>query len=319
MLLKQRAILLMSFLVAWGQLLYANTEGAKVSYDEKIYLSAVYPVPVSSVIISGIKTKVILDTAGSGAPMLTEQFAKKIKIIKQTQYIPAVIFIDKRVRLDFGSLGMGSPEVGVANPRDHWFKKYNIAGLFNPTVVAESLSRKKDIINSVVLDFLDKRFYGVQANSQQALNTYLDKRYAKQVKIVAPLLYSKYYKILVQGGIEGRKEVPILIDTGANSSSFDKPYLEDIPSVKQIRVKNFLGRVFYQGETAIQSVKLNGAVIGKVKLNISEADVRVAPSTSENKAYQGIIGMDIMKHCALAISYPQTATFYCTPQGELTQ
>lgn len=291
---------------------YAENEQVNILYEEKIYLSSTHPVPLIKVTVQDIKTKVILDTAGSGAPFLSEKFVKRAKIITQEEKIPSFIFLDKKIRLELDALSLNFPTVGIAQTKDRWFDKENIAGLFNPVILGPSMAKEAQAHN-VILDFLANRFYVAQAPDQPILDHYFDKQYAPHNRLEAPLRPNRYYKLIIEGSIQGREGVPVLIDSGASSSAFDKSYLKGIPPIKQTCVRNFGGKQFCGDQIAPQFVLVNGKIIGKTKLEASEAPTDFGPPPPDNTIdYQGLIGMDLLKNCALVIA-SKKVTFYCKP------
>lgn len=309
--IKKLSSISLTFLLMLGREVYAENEHVNILYEEEIYLSSTHPVPLIKATVQDIKTKVILDTGGSGAPFLREKFAKHAKIITQKEKIPSFIFLNKKIHLEFDNFTIKVPQVGIAPTKDKWLEKEKIAGLFNPVVIGPSMP-KEDQAHNVILDFLANRFYMVQAPDQSTLDHYFDKQYASYTRLEAPLRPNKYYKLITEGSIQGREGVPVLIDTGASSSAFDKSYLKGIPPIKQTCVRNFGGKQFCGDKIGLQFVLINNKIIGKTELEASEGSTAFGPPPSDNSIdFQGLIGMDLLKNCAVIIAYPQKVTFYC--------
>lgn len=303
------------FLILFSPLIYAVSDEIDIFFEQSLYFAQDDVIPLTQVTVGKMKTNVIVDTAGSGYPFLVESFARKIKIIKPSEKIAQPKFWNRPIKIQFENLRALADRVGIAKMPDTWCEKHGIGILFNPVFYINDNSNSKRPPQVLVLDFMGKKMFGLNGPSVDAMYTYLDHQYKDKKKIKADLLSSSASRLIVEANLPGREGAPTMLDTGASSSSFDQSYLEGLESVTKKRISNFAGQSFFIGKTAPQTVLLNGIELGQVPLGIKTIDTSAKPINSTQRfiEYRGIIGMDLLKHCALAIAYPKTIHLYCQP------
>lgn len=278
----------------------------KIEIDEKQEIK----LPIFSTYIAGKKARLILDTAAHPTVM-TSYFADEVGLYKKKYFNPHENFINfgqLKIPLKLGKITIFLDWIAVLQKPIPYFKKNNIAGIFNPHLI-----ECKNCL--IVLDFINKEFYVAQAESGDKVLSALDARYSSLRRISANYVAEGEDTDMVRisgVSVNNRSQNIVLLDTGANNTSFLKDNLENTTVVKNERTLNAIGKITVAEVTTPLSISLNGTELAKVPVWL---DKELGMATNDDNplsiARQGDIGMDIMKNCVIALERKKAVHFYC--------
>lgn len=300
------------FFTLMAFLQHAHAETVSLQRIAKITIEKEHQRPLIAANVAGHDAVVLLDTTCSH-PTFLEAFAREKGIYTANGPLaPETVVPLASQTIPFHVGGVDTTlgqTVVIKNIRNN--DRQYIDMVFNPHAFACPHC-------IIVLDFINQELYTMQGASDEAAQSAVDKRYRHLLHAAAPYAGNQDGTLYVSDvGVNQEKAGVALVDIAMNYSLFLRSSVKNnIPIARKSHIK-VKGKDTVTEITAAVPIAVGGKVIARLPIMLetasSFANHFLTHNDPEYIPYQGSIGMDILKNCALAINVRQAVHFYCTP------